>query len=90
MPMTPNSSGRNDPSTSHASTPVQAGLTQPTVMSLDAATVNIFLAQSLFASDVPQTSLMSYAEGFLSFLHSFIFLSNLTMFFFQACVNFGC
>ncbi len=73
MPMTPNSSGRNDPPTSHASTPVQAGLTQSTVMSLDAATVNIFLAQSLFAADVQQTSLMSYAEGVLSLLHSCIF-----------------
>jgi hypothetical protein len=72
MPMTPNSSGRNEPPTSHASTPVQAGPTQSTVMSLDAATVTIFLAQSLFAADVQQTSLMTYAEGafvIFSFVH---------------------
>ncbi len=59
----PNSSGKSDPLANHVSTPVQAGLVPSSVTSLDAATVNIFLAQSLFAADVPQTSLMSYADG---------------------------
>jgi hypothetical protein len=36
------------------------------IISLDAATVNIFLAQCLCATDVARNSLMSYADGMCS------------------------
>ncbi len=51
------------------STPVQSGPAPSSSQSLDAATVNIFLAQCLGVGDGTRSSMMSYADGaFAAFL----------------------
>ena len=59
----PNSSVKNALSPSATSTPLQPPQAPSSIVSLDAATVNIFLAQCLCAADVARNSLMSYADG---------------------------
>jgi hypothetical protein len=45
------------------SSPVQSGPAPALSLSLDAATVNIFLAQCLGVGDGTRSSMMSYADG---------------------------
>jgi hypothetical protein len=58
-----NSFLKSAPSPAAAYTPLQPAAVPPSNQSLDAATVSIFLAQCLCATDSTRTSAMNYADG---------------------------